>query len=112
MFTTVEQVKTIISNYLASNGQGGFTTGTVQSTSPLVIQGGQRLEIKTDHLYITDSCIGLTLALPDGKVVLREPLKKGDGVLLLSRPASGGNTKYILLDRIQPYQDSREVTWP
>lgn len=108
MFTTVDQVKQIIKNYLAGSGQGGFLTGTVESTAPLKIKCGQRLLIGAEHLYISDGCIGLRI---NGRQ-LRPALKKGEGVLLLCRPNAGDGTRYILLDRIQPYTANREVTLP
>jgi hypothetical protein len=95
----------------------------VSSVSPLAITAG-KLELEASQLYITDSCIGLTINLAHShvygsgttdtrlrdKVVLREPLKVGDGVLLLCRPESADGVKYIILDRIQPYINVREVT--
>ncbi|EYE88262.1 hypothetical protein Q428_08665 [Fervidicella metallireducens AeB] len=119
MFTTVEQVKKIITNFLNNTGRGGFMTGVVSSISPLKIKAGARLEIPEENLYITDNCIGLVInlrhkhnysegALNDG-VVLREALQVGDGVLLLCRPRTVDGTKYIVLDRIQPYKSVREV---
>lgn len=119
MFTTVEQVKKIITNFLNNTGRGGFMTGVVSSISPLKIKAGARLEIPEENLYITDSCIGLVInlrhkhnyseaALNNG-VVLREALQVGDGVLLLCRPRTVDGSKYIVLDRIQPYKSVREV---
>lgn len=121
MFTTVEQVKKIITNFLNKTGRGGFMTGVVSSISPLKIQVGARLEVPEENLYITDNCIGLTInlkhdhqdiddskALQNG-VVLRKALSIGDGVLLLCRPNTLDGTKYIVLDRIQPYSTTREV---
>lgn len=137
MFTTVEQVKTIITKFLNKTGRGGFMTGVVSSVSPLKIKAGSRLEIPEANLYITDNCIGLKINLKhshgyvdehcsgglsdvssynkdtaqslQNKVVLRESLKIGDGVLLLCRPNTAEGTKYIVLDRIQPYKAVREA---
>lgn len=119
MFTTVEQVKKIITNFLNKTGRGGFMTGVVSSISPLKIKAGARLEIPEDNLYITDSCIGLVINLRHkhnyseealkNKVILRQSLKVGDGVLLLCRPSAADGTKYIVLDRIQQYKETREV---
>lgn len=44
------------------------------------------------------------------KAVLRNPLKVGDGVLLITQPRADGRQMYILLDRIQKYSEKREVT--
>ncbi|MEG0655335.1 MAG: DUF2577 family protein [Hydrogenoanaerobacterium sp.] len=109
MFTTVEQCKQIVSNYLQHSGRGGFMTGVVSSVSPLVILAEDRLPIAAADLYVTDNCIGLTLKLKSS-VVLRRPLQKGDGVLLLCRPDNIDGVKYVLLDRIQPYEAARTVS--
>ena len=137
MFTTVEQAKQIITQMLNNSGRGGFITGTVSSITPLKIRINQRLELTERNIYITESCIGLTINLNhDHKyidkhcsggesgvtsdmvktekslkdnVVLRKPLAIGDGVLLLCRPASEEGSKYILLDRIQPYVNKKEI---
>ncbi len=106
MFVDVYQCKRIIRAYLDHTGRGGFQTGTVSSVSPLKIKLSEKLELDADDLYISDNCIGLKL----GDTVLRTPLKAGDGVLLLCRPAGMEGIKYILLDRIQPYQPIREVS--
>lgn len=119
MFTTVEQVKTIITNFLNKTGRGGFMTGVVSSVAPLKIKAGQRLEIPEENLYIADCCIGLELNLSHSHgdseqslkngIILRESLKVGEGVLLLCRPSTQEGTKYIVLDRIHPYKKVREV---
>lgn len=138
MFTTVEQVKSIVQSFLHRTGRGGFMTGTVTSLAPLAVQVGPRLLIPASHLYVTDNCIGLVVVMQHNHrvnehtteiaqehshridahmtdqrlrplVELRRPLRVGDGVLLLCRPQRGGDTKYILLDRIQPYSEVREV---
>jgi hypothetical protein len=103
---TVEQCKRIIKAYLQNTGRGGFMTGTVSSTGPLTITAGSKLVINSDNAYFTDNCIGLKV---NGKE-LRPPLKNGDGVLILCRPDNAGGVKYIVIDRIQPYQSVREVT--
>lgn len=132
MFITVEQCKKIISNYLGHSGRGGFMTGVVTSTAPLAILAEDRLPITAADIYVTDSCIGLTLNLAhahkyedasssggstktsqsalQGGVTLRRPLQAGDGVLLLCRPDNIDGVKYILLDRIQPYTVARAVS--
>lgn len=106
MFVTVEQCKRIIQNYLQNSGRGGFRTGVVKSTNPLVINVGSKMELGAESLQITDNCIGLKV---NGKE-LRSPLKPGDGVLLLCRPDSVSGVIFIILDRIQPYTPIREVT--
>lgn len=119
----VYQAQRIISNYMQKSGRGSFITGTVASISPLTVQAG-KLSLDESQLYITDSCIGLVLHLEHShtcgcgdsdrrlrdRVVLREPLKAGEGVLLLCRPDNVDGVKYILLDRIQPYINVREVS--
>nr|WP_319487235.1 DUF2577 family protein [uncultured Caproiciproducens sp.] len=106
MFVTVEQCKRIIQAYLDHTGRGGFQTGIVSSTAPLKIRISAKLELEEDDLYVTDNCIGLK----KGSEIFRQSLKAGDGVLLLCRPGNRDGIKYILLDRIQPYKDTREVS--
>lgn len=115
---TVTQVQKIIGNYLQNSGRGGFITGIVSSVSPLTIKSGDKLILKENNIYITDSCIGLKLNLKHTQggeeklqddIILRPPLKKGDGVLMISRPDTVDGVKYIIIDRIQPYQELREV---
>lgn len=116
---SVEQCKRIISGYLSHSGRGGFTTGVVKSISPLIINVDNRYDIGTDNLYVTENCIGLIMHFKHSHehaperlkddVVVRAPLQPGDGVLLLCRPDHLDNARYILLDRIQPYQIQREV---
>jgi hypothetical protein len=120
----VDQVIKILNRRMQNSGRGGFLAGVVASVTPLTITAG-KLELDASQLYITDNCIGLTINLqhshvvPSGgstdnrlreKVVLRAPLMAGDGVLLLCRPDSADGVKYIILDRIQPYNNIREVT--
>lgn len=131
MFTTVEQCKQVIQNYLGHSGRGGFMTGVVTSVSPLAILAEDRLPITAADLYVTDCCVGLTLSLAHAHryedastaasstktsqnalqngVVLRRPLQAGEGVLLLCRPDNIDGVRYILLDRIQPYTVARAV---
>lgn len=132
MFVTVEQCKQIISNFLGHSGRGGFMTGVVTAVAPLAIVAEDRLPITAADLYVTDSCIGLSVnlahahryedtdeakpttktsesALQNG-VVLRRALQVGDGVLLLCRPDNIDGVRYILLDRIQPYSTARAVS--
>ena len=118
-FITVSQCKQIVRNYLSASGRGGFLTGTVQSVAPLTVLLESGRPLYAADLYITGHCNGLILnlkhkhvggteALQDG-VVLRRGLAPGDGVLLIARPSTkDGGSKYILLDRIQPF-GSREV---
>jgi hypothetical protein len=106
MFVDVNQCKRIIRAYLDHTGRGGFLTGTVSSTAPLKIRINDKLELDADDFYVTDSCIGLQ----QGNVIYRPPLRAGEGVLLLCRPAGGDGVKYILLDRIQPYKAVREAS--
>lgn len=106
MLVDVDQCKRIIRAYLDHTGRGGFQTGTVSSVSPLKVKLSEKLELESDDFYITDNCIGLQ----HGDSVYRSPLKSGDGVLLLCRPAGNDGVKYILLDRIQPYKVVREVS--
>lgn len=105
MFVTVDQCKRIIRAYLGHTGRGGFQTGTVSSTAPLKIRINDKLDLDSNDFYVTDNCIGLQ----QKDVIYRPPLKAGDGVLLLCRPAGSDGVKYILLDRIQPYKAVREV---
>lgn len=119
----VDQAQKIITNYMQKSGRGGFITGTVTSISPLTIQSG-KLALGESQLYITDSCIGLVMHLEHSHtcpacgetdkrlrdwVILREPFKVGEGVILLCRPDNVDGVKYIVLDRIQPYINVREV---
>lgn len=104
MFTTVDQVKTIIANFLNKTGRGGFITGTVSSVSPLKIRINARLEITEENLYISDNCIGLSLNF---ETLVRSPLAVGDGVLLITRPSTIDGTKYILFDKIQPFINNK-----
>jgi len=79
------------------------------------------LQTTEEDLYITENCIGLIMHFkhdhkgkvpPDLKndVVVFRPFEPGEGVLLLCRPGHADKgEKYILLDRIQPYQVKREV---
>ena len=120
-FITVEQCKRIISKYLHHSGRGGFMTGTILSVEPLTIRVEDRLTVTEEDLYITENCIGLIMHFkhdhkgkvpPDLKndVVVFRPFEPGEGVLLLCRPGHADKgEKYILLDRIQPYQVKREV---
>lgn len=120
----VDQVQKIMGNYMQNSGRGGFITGTVTALSPLTVQAG-KLTLDESQLYITDSCIGLAMHLEHSHtcpscgetdkrlrdfVILREAFKPGDGVLLLCRPDNVDGVKYIVLDRIQPYIELREVT--
>lgn len=109
MFVTVEQVKQIVNSLLDKQGRGGFLTGTVSSINPMKIRINSRLELSAASLYITDSCIGIDIISENGRGTVREPLKVGDGVLLLCRPATLDGTKYIILDRIQEYKEKRTV---
>lgn len=111
MFTTVEQVKEIVTQMLTKTGRGGFLTGTVTSTGPLKIRVSPRLEIGEADLYITENCIGCTgiHSYTGATCYIRDPLRSGDGVLLISRPSSIDGVKYILLDRIQPYKGTRNA---
>ncbi len=120
-FITVEQCKRIISKYLHHSGRGGFMTGTILSVEPLTIRVEDRLTVTEEDLYITENCIGLIMHFkhdhkgkvpPDLKndVIVFRPFEPGEGVLLLCRPGHADKgEKYILLDRIQPYQVKREV---
>ena len=96
---------------LKKTGRGGFLTGTITSIVPLKIQISQRLEITSTDLYITGNCIGCRgLHSHTGGICnIREPLKIGDGVLILSRLANQDGSKYILLDKIQPYKEMRDA---
>ncbi|MDL2217374.1 DUF2577 domain-containing protein [Christensenellaceae bacterium OttesenSCG-928-M15] len=110
-FCTPDQVKQIAARYLQDSGRGGFQTGTVSSTAPLKIRLNSKIEITDKSLYVTDAAIGLQLSVSQhGTAKLREPLKAGDGVLLLTQPRADGRQMYILLDRIQPYIPTREVS--
>jgi len=110
VFTTVEQVKEIVTNLLNKTGRGGFITGVVTSVKPLKIRINQRLEISSPNIYVTSNCIGIDIYNCEGyKRVFSSPLGVGDGVLLLCRPSTLDGTKYILLDKIQPYEEKREV---
>lgn len=115
-----EQCKRIIENYLGHSGRGGFCTGVVKSTEPLVINVDSRYDVSAECIYVTDSCIGLVMHFRhehgnggfeklQNDVIVRRPLQAGDGVLLLCRPDSLDKTQFILLDRIQPYILLREV---
>lgn len=118
-FLTVEQSKRVIANYMNHSGRGGFMTGTVLSIKPLEIRVEDRFNIKDRDIYITENCIGLIMHWkhlhkddPEklkNDVIVREPLKAGEGVLILCRPDRLDGVKYILLDRIQPYKEKREV---
>lgn len=103
MFTTVEQVKQLIQGSLKKTGRGGFLTGVVTSIAPLTIKA-DKLIIPQAALYVTDNVIGLR----HDCAILRPALKPGDGVLLLCRPDEAAQVQYIVLDRIQPYQDWRK----
>ncbi len=105
MFTTVDQVKTIISNFLTKTGRGGFITGTVSSISPLKIRINARLEITEDNLYISDNCIGISI---NSDTTIRDPLTVGDAVILITRPSTIDGTKYILFDKIKPYVSNKD----
>lgn len=109
MFTTVEQVKQIVTKMLSHSGRGGFCTGTVISTDPLRIRLSEKIALTAQDLYVTDSVIGLegVHSFSGSTCVLRPPLKSGDGVLLLCRPSGLEGSKYILLDRIQKYTEKR-----
>lgn len=120
----LEQIKKIAADSVGASGRGGFLTATVTAIAPLAVTLESGLQLIAADLYITDNCIGLTISLmhthTDGSgstgeglknvLQLRRPLQVGDGVLLLSRPESADGTKYILLDRVQPYISSRGVT--
>lgn len=106
MFVDVQQCKRVVQAYLDHTGRGGFITGKVSAVSPLKIRISDKLELDADDLYVTDNCIGLR----QGGTEYRPPLKTGDAVLLLCRPADrDAGIRYILLDRIQPYRATREV---
>lgn len=94
---------------MGKTGRGGFLTGTISAVSPLKIRINQRLEISETNLYVTENCIGLKGAHSStgAKCQIRKPLAVGDGVLLLCRPASDEGSKYVLLDRIQPFTEER-----
>lgn len=118
----VDQAQKIVGNYMEKSGRGGFLTGTVTSVAPLAVQAG-KLTLDEAQLYITDNCIGLVMHLEHSHtcscgetdkrlrdwVILREPFKVGEGVLLLCRPDNVDGVKYIVLDRVQPYINVREV---
>lgn len=116
---TVEQCKRIIAGYLSHCGRGGFTTGIVRSVSPLIIRVEDRYDVGIGNLYVTENCIGLIMHYRHehehdpqrlrNDVIVRRPLQIGEGVLLLCRPDHLDNSRYILLDRIQPYRVQREV---
>ena len=121
-WVTVEQCKRIVSNYMSHRGEGGFLTGTILSTGPLTIQTDNQLIIPEECLYVTDHCIGLVMhfehtheeLMPKdlrNDVIIRQPLKPGEGVLLVCRPSTLADKgdKYIVIDRIRPYQVQREV---
>lgn len=110
MFTTVTQVKEIVISFLNKTGRGGFITGVVTSVDPLKIRINQRLEISSSSLYITSNCVGVSISITDGGGgEFSAPLAIGNGVLLLCRPATLDGSKYILLDKIQPYINQRVV---
>lgn len=114
-----QQVLQTVQKYLQKTGRGGFRTGVVTSVDPLKIRISDRLELPGSYFYITDNCLGLSVNLRhqhgegspslQDQVMLRPSLKSGDAVLILCRPADKDGTKYILLDRIQPYMEKREV---
>lgn len=116
----LEQLKKVASTAMAASGRGGFLTGTIASISPLTVVLESGLQLTAADLYITDNCIGLAVNLKHthssgeeglkNPIQLRRPLQAGDGVLLLCRPENADGTKYILLDRVQPYLASRGVT--
>lgn len=120
----LEQLKKVASAAMAASGRGGFLTGTIASASPLTVVLESGLQLTAAELYITDNCIGLFVNLKHthaggsvsieeslkNPIQLRRPLQAGDGVLLISRPDSADGSKYILLDRVQPYLASRGVT--
>ena len=110
-FCTPNQVKQIISKYLQDSGRGGYQTGVVSSVKPLKIRLNNKIEITEQSLYISDAAIGLSVKVGSyEKAVVRNPLKVGDGVLLITQPRADGRQMYILLDRIQKYSEKREVT--
>lgn len=95
---------------LDKSGRGGFLTGSVISVSPLQIKLNDKLTLDEDDLYITDNCIGVTGHHSMGGVCnIRPPLAVGNSVLLISKPNYEGSSKYILLDRIQPYTVERRA---
>lgn len=116
----VDQVQRIIGAYMENSGRGGFMTGTVKSVEPLIINAGAKLVLEADDIYIADNCTELILKLRhkhDGgeeqlldKIVLREGLKKGDGVLILTRPDNVDGVKYIIVDKIRKFTATREVS--
>lgn len=109
MFTTVEQVKQIVTKMLGHSGRGGFITGNVYSVSPLKIRLSEKLILTGSDLYVTENCIGVigTHSYGGGLCNIRSSLKPGDGVLLICRPSGLDGSKYILLDKIQPYKEKR-----
>lgn len=110
-FCTPNQVKQIIKKYLADTGRGGYQPGEVISVSPLKIRLNDKIVLSEQSIHVTDSAIGLKLNMPGGgTATLRDELKVGDSVLLLTQPRADGKQKYILLDRTQPYQSAREVS--
>lgn len=111
MFTTVEQVKQIVTKMLGHSGRGGFITGTVYSINPLRIRLSDKLILTGSDLYVTENCIGVTgiHSFTGQKCNIRSPLQFGDGVLLICRPSGLDGSKYILLDRIQPYIEKRDA---
>ena len=111
MFTTVEQVKQIVTKMLGHSGRGGFITGTVHSINPLKIRLSDKLILTGSDLYVTENCIGVkgTHSFTGGTCNIRSPLKTGDGVLLICRPSGLDGSKYILLDKIQPYKETRNA---
>ena len=110
-FCTPNQVKQIISKYLQDSGRGGYQTGVVSSVKPLKIRLNNKIEITEQSLYISDAAIGLSVKVGSyEKAVLRNPLKVGDGVLLITQPRADGRQMYILLDLIQKYREYLELT--
>lgn len=140
MFVTPDQAKFIFNQLQKHCGTGGFEQGTVTALNPLSVSLSDRLPIPPSCLYVTENCIGLTLKIRHKhsvpgiqtetvndhqhpvpaheteemlleEIVLREPLKIGDQVLLLRRPKTDEKqeSRYIVLDRIQEYMEIREV---
>jgi hypothetical protein len=110
-FCTPNQVKQIIKRYLDDTGRGGYQRGEVTSVSPLKIKLNDKIEISEASIDVTDSAIGLHVSVPEhGTATLRDNLKIGDGVLLITQPRADGKQRYVLLDRMQPYTASRTVS--
>ena len=101
----VDMIKKMADQSAGAKNPVDIVFGTVSSESPIEIEVHQKLKLTKEFLVMTERVTKLEIDLKHNhggtdalaKVVIREGLKKGDGVVMAR--VQGGQ-QYVILDKV------------